>query len=79
MTCRDEILAAAKAIVSKSGTNTFSIGDILTEMHNRGSGYSDSTIRTHIVSRLCLDAPPHHAVRYGDLVRLERGRYALSD
>jgi hypothetical protein len=78
VTCRDEILTAAKAIVSKTGKNAFSIGDILTEMHRRRTTYADSTIRTHITSRLCMSAPAHHAVRYEDLVRLDRGRYALA-
>ncbi len=78
MSCRDQILGAARAVISSSGQNSFSIGDILTEMHRRRSRYADSTIRTHITSRLCDDAPQHHGVVYGDLRRLGRGRYALA-
>jgi hypothetical protein len=43
-----------------------------------GTKYSVSTIRTHITSRLCLNAPAHHAVRYPDLERTARGTYRLT-
>jgi hypothetical protein len=79
MTCRDEVLAAARAIFSRTGANDFSIEDILAELRRQGSTYADSTVRTEITSRLCRDAPAHHAVRYPDFVRRERSRYALSD
>jgi hypothetical protein len=77
MTCRDEVVAVAKWIVSTSGINGFSIEDIVTEMGKRKSSYPESTIRTHIISRLCANAP-NHAVRYPDFLRIARGRYALS-
>jgi hypothetical protein len=37
--------------------------------------YRPSTIRTHVVSRMCRDAPDHHAVTYDDLERVSPGLY----
>lgn len=79
MTCRAEVLAAAKAVISRTKVRDFSIEDILAEMAKSRTTYAESTIRTHITSRLCRNAPSHHAVRYPDLVRVARGRYVLSE
>ena len=54
------------------------MGEIVDHMARQGTRYRESTIRTHVTSRLCVDAPDHHAVRYPDLVRVERGRYRLA-
>ena len=44
----------------------------------RPSGYAESTIRTHVTSRMCGNAPDNHAVTYDDLVRIDAGRYRLA-
>lgn len=75
MTCRDEIITCAKAIIDQQGVNEFSIADILEGMRRNGTQYADSTIRTHIVSKMCVNAPPNHDVRYADLERIDRGLY----
>ena len=31
-------------------------------MRSQGSGYKESTILAHVTSRMCADAPDHHAV-----------------
>lgn len=49
--------------------------EIIEEMDRRGSRYKESTIRTHVVSRMCVNAPDHHAVAYGDLERVQFGLY----
>ena len=74
-TCRDEILECAHAVAGRSGT--FTIQDIINCMEKRGSRYKESTIRTHITSRMCSNAPDSHAVTYRDLERTERGNYRL--
>jgi len=76
-TCRDEILDACKAFTTRSGQQGFEIPDIIEYLHDRGTSYADSTIRTHITSRMCVNAPDNHAVTYPDLERLGRGRYRL--
>lgn len=75
MTARDEILAALPAICARTGGGTFSPQDVIEELRRRGSSYAPSTIRTHVVSRICANAPDHHAVTYDDLERLSDGRY----
>lgn len=74
-TCRDEILACARTIGGSTGT--FSIQDLIHCMEKRGTRYAESTIRTHITSRMCTNAPDNHAVTYRDLKRIGRGKYRL--
>lgn len=60
MTCRDEILAAVQHLSGRDGQVTLEPKGIIAEMQRRGTQYSVSTIRTHVVSRMCADAPDHH-------------------
>ena len=78
MSCRGEILDCVQRITSQKGSNEFTIEEVLDGMTTRGTEYSVSTIRTHITSRLCVNAPAHHAVRYPDLERTARGTYRLT-
>ncbi len=75
MTCRDEILDAVVALERRHGRDTFSPAEVVAEVLARGSQHPESTIRTHIVSAMCVNAPPNHAVRYPDLERVGRGQY----
>jgi hypothetical protein len=77
MTCRDEILDCTRQITANKGENFFSIQDILDNMHQMHTRYEDSTIRTHITSRMCANAPQNHAVKYNDLERIGHGLYKL--
>lgn len=75
MTAREEILAALPAIYARKGDVTFTPQDVIEELQRRGSRYKPSTIRTHIVGRMCANAPDHHARTYDDLERLANGKY----
>jgi hypothetical protein len=75
VTARDEILAALPAIRTRLGRETFSPQDVVDELHLRGSGYAESTIRTHVTSRMCRGAPENHARTYDDLERVGSGLY----
>jgi len=75
MTARDEILAALPAVRARTGRETFSPDNVIAELARRGSPYKESTIRTHIVSRMCSDAPDHHAKTFDDLERVGHGLY----
>ena len=44
-------------------------------MRRNGSSYRESTIRTHVTSRMCANAPDHLAVTYQDFIRTDVGRY----
>jgi len=75
MTARDEILDALPAICSRTVDGTFTPEEVIDELRRRGSTYAPSTIRTHVVSRMCANAPDHHARTYDDLERVANGRY----
>lgn len=76
---RREILDAARSIVARSGRNAFTMPDVIAEMHRRGTGYSDTTIRTMMSAHLCADATGDGVAGYIDLTRIDRGLYALTD
>lgn len=77
MTCRDEVIKAARFLANNSPDGTFRPVDIVQRMENMGTKFSESTIRTHVVSRMCYKAPANHASRFDDLERVGRGRYRL--
>lgn len=77
MTCRDEILECVNQIIRDSGINHFYLEDVIHCMKLKGSMYQESTIRTHISSRMCRNAPQHHQVRFEDLERIGHGKYRL--
>jgi len=59
MTARDEILAAASALATRSPDGTFTPMEVIEEMRRCGTIYADGTIRHHVGSRPCRDAPDH--------------------
>jgi len=46
-------------------------------MWRSGSRYKESTIRTHVTSRMCRNAPKYHATKYDDFERVDYGTYRL--
>lgn len=76
-TCRDEILFAVQSIVKAKGTNRFRIGEVIELLAAEKTSYKESTIRTHITSRCCINSPRHHGVVYSDFERVEHGVYKL--
>ena len=75
MIARDDIRAPLPAVRARTGSDTFTAQDVIYELGRRGTSYSVSTIRTHVTSRLCANAPDNHGQVYSDLERVERGRY----
>lgn len=78
MTCRNEVLEAATALV-RQGIDPFTPRDIINEMQRRGTSYLDGTIRTHVTSLMCANAPKNHAMTYDDFVRVGWGLYTFND
>jgi hypothetical protein len=76
-TARAEILATARRLAEQSADGSFTLAQILAAMKRAGTRYAESTIRTHVTSRMCADAPDHHATTYDDFRRLGEGRYRL--
>ena len=75
---RREILDAIHAVLTRSGTDTFTPTEIITEMSRRNTGYAETTIRTMITGHLCGNAPDNAAITYDDLERIDHGRYRLT-
>lgn len=75
-TAREQILAAIDRMGAGSG-GTFTIEDVLDELRSQGSDLAESTIRTHVTSRMCGDSPDNHGTTYDDLERVDRGVYRL--
>lgn len=75
---REEIRSAVRAVLQRSGKAVFSVDDLLHEMRGRGSRYAESTVRTMLTSHLCVNAPNHAAVTYGDYERVGRGLYRVA-
>lgn len=76
-TCRDEILAAWLPLAARNPDGTVSVQQAVDPLMDQGARYAASTIRTHVASRMCADAPDHHARVYHDLERVAHGQYRL--
>lgn len=74
---RDEILAAVHVIVKRKGRNEFEVKEVVNHMLNKYPTLNESTIRTHITSRCCVNANANHAVTYNDYERIGHGVYRL--
>jgi hypothetical protein len=74
-TCRDEILSVVRHIIQVKGSNEFKVSEVIENMRKQKATYSESTIRTHIVSKCCVNAPRHHAIVFNDFERIGRGLY----
>jgi len=78
MTARDEVLAAARSLAARSEDGIFSLSNVISELRRRRSVYEESTIRTHVTSKMCSNDPDHLSTDYDDLERVDRGRYRLA-
>ena len=73
MTIHQEVLSVARRLCQARGTWTFSpaeIVDLLPHLNER-------SVRTHVVSRCCANAPSHHPHRWPYFRRVGRGVYEL--
>ncbi|QGH20219.1 hypothetical protein [Clostridium butyricum] len=75
--CRIEVREAAIAVITEKGENSFTPIEIIDYLRNKGTTYSESTIRTHITSRCCKNAPANHGSRYEDFERTDTGSYKV--
>jgi hypothetical protein len=74
-TCREAVLAGLAALERRTGRLDFTVAELLAGARAAGAQQADATIRTHITSIMCVNAPANHAVRYPDLERVGPGRY----
>ena len=65
ITCRDQIVAAARALTEEKGENEFAAKEVVEFVIKKGTDYSIGTIRSSVSSQ-------------ADFERIERGRYRLA-
>lgn len=75
MTCRMEVLEAFFRLERKTGNREFRLRDVVDEVLGGTTELKESTIRTHVTSVMCRDAPVNHLLVFDDLERIDRGIY----
>lgn len=75
LTCRDAVLEAFDHLESRTDERAFRLKEIVSEVQRVTDRYTEHTIRTHVSSVMCSDAPVHHANHTDDLKRVSHGRY----
>jgi predicted RNase H-like HicB family nuclease len=73
MAHHDEILAAVGRICKERGAWTFRPDEIVRALPHLNAG----TIRTHVTSRCCVNAPTNHPHKWDYFTRVSRGLYEL--
>jgi len=73
MAIHEEVLMTARRICLERGEKTFRVADVV-----RALPYlKESSVRTHIVSRCCVNAPKNHPHKWPYFRRLARGEYEI--
>ena len=68
-----EVLETARRLCRERGGWTFRPDEVVRALPHLNA----STIRTHVVSRCCVNAPKHHPHRWGYFRRMGRGVYEI--
>jgi len=69
----EEVLQAARRLCRERGGWTFAPEEIVRALPHLNA----SSVRTHVVSRCCVDAPQNHPHKWDYFARVERGRYEI--
>jgi len=74
MHVHEEVLAVANEIVDEPGSGgVFTLREVLLRLPH----LNERTVRTHVGSRCCLNAPKNHPHRWGYFRRVGHGRYEV--
>jgi predicted RNase H-like HicB family nuclease len=73
MSVQEDVLDTVRRLCRERGEWTFSPDEIVRAL----PGLNPGTVRTHIVSRCCVNAPANHAHRWKYFRRVGRGVYEL--
>jgi len=73
MPVHEEVLAAANRIAGQRKDWTFTPDEIIRSLPN----LNEYSVRTDIVSRCCVNAPPNHLRRWDYFRRIGRGKYEV--
>jgi len=67
----EEVLKTANRVAGRDGV--FELRQVVSELKH----LKETTVRTHIVSRCCVNAPKHHPHKWEYFRRLDRGKYQV--
>ena len=73
MAIHDEVLAAAQQIASGSENGTFTPAEVVEALPH----LNESSVRTHVTSRCCVNAPKNHDSRLPYFRRVAHGIYKI--
>src|SRR5438093_7289705 len=73
MPIHDDVLRAAQRLCRERGERTFSAEDVVRALPH----LNENSVRTHIVSRCCVNAPRNHPHRWAYFRRVARGLYEI--
>src|SRR5688500_17878920 len=74
MAAHEEILAAVRRIAGARADWTFTTEEIVRALPHLNPG----TVRTHVTSRCCVNAPKNHPHKWDYFRRVGRGRYQVT-
>ena len=69
----EQLLDAARLLSEASPNATFTCAEAIRALPH----LNQRTVRTHVTSRCCVNAPSNHATRYGYFIRVDRGLYKI--
>ena len=75
MPIHDQVLAMAQRICALRADGTFKPAEIVASLPKLNA----QSVRTHVVSRCCVNAPSNHASRWPYFERTSRGRYRICE
>jgi hypothetical protein len=78
MGVREDVLRAARSLTER-GFPLFSPAELIAEARSHGSGFQETSLRTHIVCYMCINAGGAYGGKFPDLVRVDHGLYRLVD
>lgn len=73
MAIHKEVLAAARRICQERGEKRFRVADVVHALPH----LNPSSVRTHVVSRCCVNAPKNHPHKWDYFRRTGRGEYVI--
>ena len=73
MSIHEEVLSVARRLCAVRQSSTFTPAEIVAALPH----LNERSVRTHVVSRCCFNAPGHHAHRWPYFTRQRRGVYEI--
>lgn len=74
MPVQEEVLRAAQRICLERGDWVFTAGEIVSALPHLNAG----TVRNHVISRCCINAPKNHPHKWNYFRRVGRGTYTIA-